>query len=78
VFGKLSRNMKKAKYTKEKIFNLFDLDRDSKISKDEMRKVLSDMKMIYTQEDLDLIFQTLDRRRSGSINLNEFVSWLEL
>lgn len=54
-------------------FHDMDVDGDGQISKMEMAKFFSDT---ISQEDVDYMFQLLDKNRDGHLDFDEFVQWV--
>ncbi|XVF09482.1 hypothetical protein REPUB_Repub07fG0096800 [Reevesia pubescens] len=58
----------------EKVFNLFDANKDGKISVSELGDVLKALGSNYTDEELKRVMEDIDSDKDGFINLSEFSS----
>lgn len=59
------------------MFEFFDLDRDGKISREEMRTVLQTLdEATWTDERVDKILSAYGGKRDGALNFSEFWGWV--
>jgi Ca2+-binding EF-hand superfamily protein len=51
---------------------VIDISGDNKVSRDELRRLMSNMKVKMTTHEIDTIFSAIDLDGSGEISLPEF------
>ncbi|KAI3385535.1 hypothetical protein SNEBB_000509 [Seison nebaliae] len=56
------------------LFNRYDKNHNGTISKRELGRVLRDYGMSFSNDDLDIIHQKIDRDNSGTIDKEEFMT----
>lgn len=64
--------------TSQDLFKTFDLDGNGKLTMIEMGQVFSRMRINKSREELELIFKAVDRDGNGSVDINEFIKYIDL
>jgi len=54
-------------------FNVFDIDNDGFISKDELRQVMRNIDTKITEEELQAMIDAIDEDGDGKVNYEEFI-----
>jgi len=54
-------------------FNVFDIDNDGFISKDELRQVMKNIDTKITEEELEAMIEAIDEDGDGRVNYEEFI-----
>jgi calmodulin len=54
-------------------FNVFDIDNDGFISKDELRQVMRNIDTRITEEELEAMIEAIDEDGDGKVNYEEFM-----
>jgi len=58
------------------IFRQWDTDGSGSISKQEMSAVLRKLNPKFTEQQLDIMFESADTNKDGQIDFGEFISWI--
>jgi len=60
-----------------KAFLFFDMDLDQEISRTEFAKGIEKLRVKLNKEDIDRVFEHMDKDRSGTLNYHEFCGFSE-
>lgn len=66
------RMMRRSGISGPDLFNIFDADKNGVIDKDEFQRVLASLKIPLTPEEIEILWQIIDKDKSNSINFKEF------
>mmetsp|Transcript_29207 Transcript_29207/g.82414 ORF Transcript_29207/g.82414 Transcript_29207/m.82414 type:complete len:390 (-) Transcript_29207:354-1523(-) len=56
-------------------FNRFDLNEDGALEASEFEKMMSDLEFSVSKEETEAIVETLDTKKTGQVEFDEFVNW---
>ena len=57
------------------IFDMYDVDKNGVLSKDEVRTALADCLENNSDAEFDAIYSDLDANKDGTISREEFANW---
>lgn len=78
IFAKIGSILKRARVAPRQAFEHFDTNGDGLLSKDEFFEGLEQMKLNdLTQNEFNIVWDSLDADKSGEVDYNEFCTKLE-